>query len=69
MLIHTLSFWGIGLGLGVWLGLLGHGQLAGWTLPLGAAGFWAALTLSLLVAAVLLLALLRHESRRRLGQG
>jgi MATE family multidrug resistance protein len=68
MLIHTLSFWGIGLGLGVWLGLLGHGQLAGWTLPLGAAGFWAALTLSLLVAAVLLLALLRHESRRRLGQ-
>ena len=69
MLIHTLSFWGIGLGLGVWLGLLGHGQLAGWTLPLGAAGFWAALTLSLLVAAVLLLALLRHESRRRLSQG
>ena len=65
MLIHTLSFWGIGLGLGLWLGLgqgtlpLGYG-----TRPLGAAGFWWALTLSLVLAAVLLVALLAKESRR-----
>ena len=65
MLIHTLSFWGIGLGLGLWLGLgqgtlpLGYG-----TRPLGAAGFWWALTLSLVLAAVLLVVLLAKESRR-----
>ena len=53
------------LGLGLWLGLgqgtlpLGYG-----TRPLGAAGFWWALTLSLVLAAVLLVVLLAKESRR-----
>lgn len=66
MIIHTVSFWGIGLGLGIWLGLSEGPLPGGWQRPLGAYGFWAALTLSILLAAILLLALLRHESRRHL---
>lgn len=46
MLIHTLCFWGIGLGGGWWL--------AFGTPAMGAAGYWLAATLSLIPAALLL---------------
>jgi len=46
MLIHTVSFWGVGLGGGWWLA---YGPPA-----MGAAGYWAASTASLVLAAVLL---------------
>ena len=41
MLIHTLSFWGHRHGYGRLAGLARPRPAAGWTLPLGAAGFWA----------------------------
>ncbi|HET7776316.1 MAG TPA: MATE family efflux transporter [Azospira sp.] len=46
MLIHTLSFWGVGLGGGWWL--------AYGTPAMGVSGYWAASTASLVLAAVLL---------------
>jgi len=46
MLIHTVSFWGVGLGGGWWLA---YGPPA-----MGVAGYWAASTASLVLAAVLL---------------
>ena len=52
MLVQTVCFWGVGL--------LGGGWLCyRWTPPLGVAGFWLAAVLSLVLAAVLLLPLLR----------
>lgn len=55
MLIHTLSFWGVGLGGGWWLAF---GPPA-----MGVAGYWAASTASLVLAAVLLGGLLRRVLR------
>ncbi|AXK40510.1 MATE family efflux transporter [Crenobacter cavernae] len=61
MIIHTLSFWGVGLGLGILLGL------TDWLRPaMGVYGFWSALVASLVAAAVLLIVYLAFESRRRL---
>lgn len=67
MMIHAVSFWGIGLGLGVILGLMLPVRPEwGWSGPLGVEGFWAALVLSLTVAAVLLVWYLNRISRLRL---
>ncbi len=65
MVVHLIAFWGVGLAGGAWLGL-GSGQLFGLQLPLGVHGFWLALTLSLTLAAVLLLAMLNRVSLMRL---
>ncbi len=52
MLIQTFCFWGIALGGGAWLCFR-------WGPPLGVGGFWLASVVSLVVAAALLLPLLR----------
>jgi len=59
MVIHISSFWVIGLGLGMTLGL------TRWLTPepLGVYGFWGALVISLSVAAVLLIFYLSRQSR------
>jgi len=62
MLVQTLNFWGIGLGLGWWL-------CFGWSPPLGLDGFWLASVLSLVAAAGLLLFMLQAVMRAsRSGQ-
>jgi len=66
MLIHSVSFWGVGLGLGSWLGL-SHGSFFGYTRPMGVYGFWIALVISLTAAAALLVSYLSFASRRRLA--
>lgn len=48
MLVQTVNFWGIGLGLGWWLCFR-------WSPPLGLDGFWLASVLSLVAAAAVLL--------------
>lgn len=61
MAIHIVSFWGLGLGLGMVLGL------TDWLLPrMGVHGFWAALVVSLSVAGLTLVGYLSHISRQRL---
>ena len=65
MAVHLIAFWGVGLAGGAWLGL-GSGSLLGLHLPLGVHGFWLALTLSLTLAAILLLAMLNRVSLVRL---
>lgn len=64
MAIYALSMWGIGLGGGYALGF----DLWGWAVPStqGAAGFWIACTLGLVVAAFCMLTLLQRVSQRRL---
>ena len=59
MIIHILSFWVVGLGLGITLGL------TDWltTKPMGVFGFWIALVISLSVAALFLTRYLLEESR------
>lgn len=57
MIIHAISFWGIGLGLGVYLGVYHNMQ---------AVGFWIALVISLTVAAVLLFVFLAKRSKHYL---
>jgi MATE family multidrug resistance protein len=52
MLVQVFCFWGIGLLGGTWL-------CYRWSPPLGVAGFWLAAALSLLLAAAMLLPLLR----------
>ena len=52
MLVQTICFWGVGLMGGAWL-------CYRWSPPLGVAGFWLAAMISLLLAAALLLPLLR----------
>ena len=52
MLVQTLCFWGVGLLGGAWLCYRGSA-------PLGVAGFWLAAVISLLLAATMLLPLLR----------
>ncbi len=53
MLVQIFCFWGIGLLGGAWL-------CYRWSTPLGVAGFWLAAALSLLLAAAMLLPLLRQ---------
>ena len=61
MLIHITSFWVVGLGLGILLGLTDH------IVPrMGIYGFWTALVISLTVAGLLLTYYLARASRRRL---
>ena len=52
MLVQTFCFWGVGLLGGSWLCFR-------WSPPLGVAGFWLASVISLVLAAALLLPLLR----------
>jgi len=66
MVIHSVSFWGVGLGLGSWLGL-SHGSIFGYTRPMGVYGFWVALVISLTAAAILLVSYLSYASRQRLA--
>ncbi|OWY37330.1 multidrug efflux MATE transporter NorM [Xenophilus sp. AP218F] len=61
MVIHIASFWVLGLGLGIVLGL------TDWIAPrMGVFGFWTALVLSLSVAALFLTYYLARASRSRL---
>ncbi|QND86074.1 MATE family multidrug efflux transporter MdtK/NorM [Chromobacterium vaccinii] len=61
MLIHITSFWMVGLGLGMLLGL------TDWIVPrMGIYGFWTALVISLTVAGLLLTYYLARASRKRL---
>ncbi|HEX6735179.1 MAG TPA: MATE family efflux transporter [Azonexus sp.] len=53
MLVQTLCFWGVGLLGGAWL-------CYRWSPPLGAAGFWLAAVFGLVLAAALLLPLMRQ---------
>jgi MATE family multidrug resistance protein len=59
MLIHISSFWIIGLGLGITLGLTDWLTPA----PMGVYGFWSALVVSLSAAALLLIRYLSRQSR------
>ncbi|WP_051528989.1 MATE family efflux transporter [Microvirgula aerodenitrificans] len=64
MAVHLVAFWGVGLAGGAWLGL-GHGVVLGLERPMGAHGFWLALTISLTLAAILLswmLARVSHDA-------
>ena len=56
MLVQTFCFWGVGLLGGSWL-------CYRWSPPLGVAGFWLAAVISLVLAAALLLPLLRQAMR------
>ena len=58
MLVHVACFWGVGLFGGWWLAF--HGPQ-----PMGVAGFWTGLTLSLILAATLLGGLLWRTMRMR----
>ena len=60
MLVYTVSLWGIGLVGGWWIGIRG---IAGHA-PLGATGLWGAATVSLGIAAVVLLGWMVRISRR-----
>jgi MATE family multidrug resistance protein len=65
MLIHAVSFWGVGLGLGSILGLT-NWPIPYLTLPMGVYGFWIALVISLSAAALLLVSYLAKASRLRM---
>ncbi|WP_300318480.1 MATE family efflux transporter [Accumulibacter sp.] len=56
MLVHVVCFWGVGLFGGWWLAF--HARR-----PMGAAGFWLASLLGLMLASLLLAALLRRAVR------
>ena len=58
MLVHVACFWGVGLFGGWWLAFRGPQ-------PMGVAGFWTGLTLSLILAATLLGGLLWRTMRMR----
>lgn len=57
MLVHVVAFWGVGLGGGWWLAFKGPA-------PMGAAGFWLASLLSLVLASALIGGLLWRTLRR-----
>ena len=61
LIISLISFWGIGLTSGYYLGL-SHSS------PMGAPGFWVGLIIGLTVNAILLLWRLRAISRRHINQ-
>lgn len=65
MLVHTLCFWGIGLGGGYGLAYQGLGD---WLPPQGVAGFWQASVLSTIAAAILFAAYLRLVTRQLLDE-
>ncbi len=62
MLVYTVSLWGIGLCGGWWIAF--HPVIGG--APLGAAGLWSSATLSLGLAAAVLLLWMLHVSRQPL---
>ncbi|WP_248282057.1 MATE family efflux transporter [Parazoarcus communis] len=64
MLLHTLCFWGIGLGLGYWLSFHAPWRVASPTV----AGFWEAGVLATILASVLFGMLLRRVMRTQ-GDG
>src|SRR5207245_11461842 len=70
MLVYTVALWGIGLGGGYLLGLteLRAANALGGATPMGAAGFWLAGVLSLVVAAGILFAYFLHVSRKYLSE-
>ncbi len=65
MLVYTAALWGLGLGGGSLLGLTPFAPAGalGLPVPMGAAGFWLAGVLSLVVAAAILLAYFLRVSR------
>ncbi len=67
MLVYTAALWGLGLGGGYLLGLerLDAANALGLGTPMGAAGFWLAGVLSLVVASAILFAYFMHVSSRR----
>ncbi len=60
MLVHVAAFWGVGLAGGWWLAFRMQP-------PMGAAGFWLASLLSLIVAALLLVAMMWSAMRFQRG--
>jgi MATE family multidrug resistance protein len=60
--LYAVSLWGVGLGGGVFLGLMGFEGMPLWLK--GAAGFWFANALSLALVAVLFTFLLHHVARK-----
>jgi MATE family multidrug resistance protein len=68
--VYTVALWGIGLGGGYLLGLteLRDADALGLATPMGAAGFWLAGVLSLIVATGILFAYFLHVSRRHQPQ-
>ncbi len=64
MLVYTVALWGIGLGGGYLLGLThsGAADALGLATPMGAAGFWLAGVLSLIIAAAILFAYFHQVS-------
>lgn len=67
MLIYVVVLWGVGLGGGYWLGLTDIGLHWPRT-PMGAAGFWLAAVVSVVLAAVLLMAYFGYVSRERMRE-
>jgi len=67
MLVYTLALWGIGLGGGYALGLrrIESADALGLATPMGAAGFWLAGVVSLIVASGVLFAYFLRVSRER----
>jgi multidrug resistance protein, MATE family len=65
MVVYTVALWGIGLGGGYALGLtrLDAANALGLRTPMGAAGFWVAAVISLVVAAAILFAYFLRVSR------
>ena len=70
MLVYTAALWGIGLGGGYLLGLTEFraADALGGATPMGAAGFWLAGVLSLIVATGILFAYFLHVSRKHQSQ-
>jgi MATE family multidrug resistance protein len=70
MLVYTVALWGIGLGGGYLLGLTEFraADALGAATPMGAAGFWLAGVLSLIVATGILFAYFLHVSRKHQSQ-
>ncbi len=62
MVLHLTAFWGICLPLGCLLGLAPQWMPLAPTHPMGAQGFWIALTVGLTISATGLLAMLRHTA-------
>ena len=65
MLIHVVSFWGVGLAGGWWLAFRGIGT---WLAPMGAAGFWLMALLATALALALVGWLLVRVTRRHIEE-
>jgi MATE family multidrug resistance protein len=68
MVIHMTAFWVFSLPLGCVLGLAPQWVPGAPAVPMAAQGFWIALMVGLTVAAIGLVALLRHTANARLHQ-